>query len=379
MNVCRPAQLAFRFLADFLFRTDKLTFPKAIVLKSTSPRFRVRMADSAFQIAGASSVKTACAVCEVIRSFLRCFLSCLYCSSASKEVRLRSMERSERRMHVCESGHSRTVISNTDGTPNRLLAPLVILGMCLFGLSPCASAQSSDAQAVALVQNAVAAVNGSQTVNDLTLSGSATRTGGSGTVSGALVIRANSAHQSRIDFSVSSGIVTELRDSSTAIPSGSRIDSAGVIHPVALQNCWSDVGWFSPVVSMFFTVSDPTVVFRYVGQETFQGASVNHVVAKRQVANQPKAAKVLIRQLSATDLFFDATTGLPVAMRFNLYPDSSAQTSTPVTVEFGNYQQLPSGQNLPFHVTRNEAGTVTDIQITSAVVNSGILSSTFSN
>jgi hypothetical protein len=85
MNVCRPAQLAFRFLADFLFRTDKLTFPKAIVLKSTSPRFRVRMADSAFQIAGASSVKTACAVCEVIRSFLRCFLSChLCCSSAIK-------------------------------------------------------------------------------------------------------------------------------------------------------------------------------------------------------------------------------------------------------------------------------------------------------
>jgi len=40
---------------------------------------------------------------------------------------------------------------------------------------------------------------------------------------------------------------------------------------------------------------------------------------------------------------------------------------------------LPSGQNVPFHVTRNEAGTVTDIQITSAVVNSGISSSTFSN
>jgi len=262
---------------------------------------------------------------------------------------------------------------------NRPLALLVILGMCLFGLSPCASAQSSDAQAVALVQNAVAAVNGGQTVNDLTLSGSATRTSGSGTVSGALVIRANSLHQSRLDFSVSSGIVTELRDSSAAIPSGSRIDSAGVIHPVALQNCWSDVGWFSPVVSMFFTVSDPTVVFRYVGQETRKGVNVNHVVAKRQVMNQPGVIAVLIRQLSATDLFIDATTGLPVAMRFSIYPNDSTQTGTPVTVEFGNYQQLPSGQNVPFHVTRNEAGTVTDIQITSAVVNSGISSSTFSN
>jgi hypothetical protein len=245
-------------------------------------------------------------------------------------------------------------------------------------LAAVAMAQTGDAQAVALVQNAVIAVSGGQLVSDLTLTGSATRTSGSGTVSGSLVIRANSSHQSRLDFGANSGTVIELRDSSTAIPSGRRID-AGVVSPLALQNCWSDAGWFSPVVSMFLTASDPTVVFRYVGQETLHGVSVNHVVAKRQVKNQPKAATVLIRQVSTTHLFLDATTGLPVAMRFNIYPDSSAQTGTPVTVEFGNYQQLSSGQNVPFHVTRNEAGTITDVRITGAVVNSGISSSAFSN
>jgi hypothetical protein len=246
-------------------------------------------------------------------------------------------------------------------------------------LAPAVFAQSSDAQAIAIVQSAAAAVSGSEPLNDIVLTGNVASTSGAGTISGSLVIKATSKHQSRIDFTFGSGIVTEIRDSSTAVPSGRRIDSVGVVYPRALQNCWSDVGWFSPVVSMFLTASDPTVVFRYVGLETRHGVSVNHVVAKRDVKNQPEAARVLVRQVSTTDLFLDATTALPVAMKFNIYPDSSAQTGTPVTVEFGNYQQLASGQNVPFHVSRNEAGTITDIQITSAVVNSGIPASTFSN
>jgi len=48
-------------------------------------------------------------------------------------------------------------------------------------------------------------------------------------------------------------------------------------------------------------------------------------------------------------------------------------------VNFSQYQQLSTGQMVPFRITRYESSVVTDIQLTNVVVNSGVTASVFAN
>jgi hypothetical protein len=259
------------------------------------------------------------------------------------------------------------------------LVILVVVCALLLAVTPQAAAQTSDTVALVLVQQATSALGAGSGVSDLVLSGSATRKDASGTVSGAIVLKATAQHQSRTDFNVTTGVLTQVRDSSTRIPSGHFVDSSGVVHALALHNCWTDVGWFSPVISELLTTSDSTLVFRYSGQETMRGVAVNHIVVKRRLTDEPPQAAVFVAQLSTTDFYLDAKTSLPVAMRFNQHPDSSASTNLLVTVNFSQYQQLSTGQMVPFRITRYESSVVTDIQLTNVVVNSGVTASVFAN
>ena len=77
------------------------------------------------------------------------------------------------------------------------------------------------------------------------------------------------------------------------------------------------------------------------------------------------------------DFYLDATSLLPVAIKFNTHPDDDANTNIPVEVDFSSYQAV-NGAQIPFHIQKFSQGTLMlDVTVTSVAVNSGVADSAF--
>jgi hypothetical protein len=251
----------------------------------------------------------------------------------------------------------------------------------LFLVVPSAFPQSnptpttSAPQAAALASQALASLIGTAQVNDVTLTGSGTRTAGSDVESGSVSLKALGTSQSRLDFSVASGTRSEIRDlNSSAAPQGFWIGLDGSVHSMANQNCVTDAAWFFPPFSVLSQLSNTNLVASYVGQETKNGAAVQHL----SFAVQNGDTTGLSQQLSTEDIYLDASSYLPVALAFNVHPDNDASANIPVEIDFSNYQTV-SGVQVPFHIQQFLNGTVLyDLTIQSATLNSGLTNTAFS-
>lgn len=264
-------------------------------------------------------------------------------------------------------------------TASRCGVPGSSEGMRAFGIfafllaaSMAVSAQVSDQKAVALGQAATYAMSGGSTITDITLTGSANRNDGTTTLSGPIVLKATATHISRVDFSVSTDAAIEFRDSSTRIPKGSIVDGSGAIHEMAIHNCWSDVSWFAPLLSLLANSAHSNLIFRYVGTEVYNGMPVDHIRIKRHLRRERPEVGVLVSKLSATDILLDRSSELPLVIRYNTHPETNASLNIPAEVEFSAYQKIASGQTIPFRVTRRQGGVTTDVQVVGAAINSGV-------
>lgn len=77
------------------------------------------------------------------------------------------------------------------------------------------------------------------------------------------------------------------------------------------------------------------------------------------------------------DLFLNSTTLLPVALSFAAHPDNNALLDIPVQVQFSNYQNV-GGVQIPFHIQKFLNYSLSlDLQVQSAVLNSGLSANSF--
>jgi hypothetical protein len=230
-------------------------------------------------------------------------------------------------------------------------------------------------QAVALTAQAMAALTGPTQVSDITLTGTATRTAGSDIESGSVTLKALGNPNSRLDLVLTSGTSSEIRNASNGTPQGSWIGLDGVSHAFSMHNCITDAAWFAPQLSVLSQLSNPNLIASYVGPETRNGAAVQHLhFAIQSATADPRG---LLQSLSAEEVYLDASTFLPVAFAFNTHPDNDELTNIPVEIDFSNYQPV-NGAQIPFHVQKFLNGTLLlDLNIQSAVLNSGIAPSAF--
>jgi hypothetical protein len=269
----------------------------------------------------------------------------------------------------------------------RVTALLAVVSVCFF--FPFAveaqksQAGSTQAQALAIAQQAQAALVGSVSVADVTITGTATRTIGSDSEAGNFTLKALGDDQSRFDLVLSAGTSSEIYNvptiSTTSTgPQGFWIDSTGAVHPMANHNCLAGEIWFFPALSIVGDLSNPAIVVTYVGPETKNGASVQHLTYSLAVAGSTSGANPLLTQLSATDVYLDSSTLLPVAIAYNVHPDNNFLVNIPVEIDFSAYQAV-QGVQTPFHVQRFFNGSLLyDLNIQSATVNSGLTSAAFS-
>jgi len=261
------------------------------------------------------------------------------------------------------------------------LCKIFVLVIC-FGLTlvPAAKSQTStraptsDPQAVALANQSFSALVGATTINDVTLTGTVVRTASSDEGTGTVTLKALGTSQARLDMNLSDGQRSEIRNlSSTGSAQGLWVGPDRSAHSAAIHNTLTDAAWFFPALTVLSQTSNSTYLFTYVGQETRNGAAVQHIRAAQNVGYSDP----LIQGLTNEDIYLDASSLLPVALTYNAHPDNNALSNIPVEVEFSNYQAV-SGVKIPFRVQQVFNGTLfLDITIQSAALNTGLTSAAF--
>jgi len=245
---------------------------------------------------------------------------------------------------------------------SRTVALLFTIG--LFAL-PTISLAQSDPQALAFAAQSLAALTGGTTVNDVTLTGNATLTVGSDVGSGTATLSAKGRYESRIDLNLDNGQRTEIRNSTNG-PLAEWIGSDGNSHLFAQQNCLTDAVWFYPTFSSLASANDPNQTLSYIGLETFNGTSVQHLHSVWSG-----------QQLTSMDFYLDATTLLPVATNFNAHPDTDPTTNIAVQILFSSFGNQ-NGVQVPYHIQEIFNGNLLlDFTATTATVNSGLQDSLF--
>jgi hypothetical protein len=242
--------------------------------------------------------------------------------------------------------------------------------------SVCAGAQnipSSDPLAVSLAQQSVAALNGSVPIADAVLTGVATRIAGSDIEKGTVTLNAKGAVESRIDFSLSGGTRTEIRNNTAGFPQGAAILNGGNQQAVAMHNCRINASWFFPELSALAQAADPTQIFAYIGLEQRKGASVHHLRTFHYSPAKRPDVTAIRQDVSTMDIYLDSTSLLPLAFAFNTHPDDDALTNIAVEVDFYNYRPF-SGVLVPTHIQKLIwNGLALDISISGATFNTGLL------
>jgi hypothetical protein len=264
------------------------------------------------------------------------------------------------------------------------LSRCTILAIC-FGLIPLtvvAKTQAptvtptSDPQAISLANQALSALVGTTQVGDVTLTGTATRTAGSDVGTGAVTLKALGVAMSRLDMNLSNGTRSEIRNLSSGLPQGFWIAPNSSAHSAANHNNMTDAAWFFPALTVLSQASNSSYLFTYVGQETRNGTTVQHIRVAQNIGSAADPTG-LARQLSTEDIYLDGNSLLPVALTFNAHPDNNALANIPVEVDFSNYQVV-NGVKIPFRVQQFFNGTLfLDITVQSAALNAGLTSTDF--
>jgi hypothetical protein len=222
-------------------------------------------------------------------------------------------------------------------------------------------------------------------VSDVKLSGNAVWNSGTSAESGTATAYAKTNVSSRLDLALPSGKRSELRSSVGGSPRGAWINGSGKLTLSAVHNCWTDAVWFFPGLTSLsaansgrFRSSQAKLVLVYVGLETRDDRSVQHIQSYQYLASTVPRKTAFIQKISTVDYYLDAQTLVPLSLTFSAHPDNDASTNIAVEVDYSDYQQT-HGILVPFHITKLWQGNpLLDFTVTNVAVNSGLPDSLFS-
>lgn len=227
---------------------------------------------------------------------------------------------------------------------------LVSVCLVVFALPTFALAQNqSDPQALAFAAQSITAMVGNSTITDVTLTGNVTWTGSGTPESGTATLLALGTSESRMNLALPTGTRTEIRDSSTGLAQGEWIAESGASGAFSPQNTLTDAAWFFPALGSLTAGS--SVLLSYVGAETRNGESVQHLQSYLNQSGSLPAGFPSVQQLSTIDFYLDASTFLPSAVVFNAHPDNDANSNLVTEIDFSNYQMI-SGVNVPTRIQK---------------------------
>lgn len=254
---------------------------------------------------------------------------------------------------------------------DRRLAPSLFLVAALAcALHAQTPPVTRDPRALALAAKALVAISAAP-LQSLALTGSVTRRAGS-EQTGTFQLEANARGQSRLELSLGSGNLVQVRDGSGPVPQGQWARSDGKAHAVALHNLWAAPLWPLPALGALHRLAaDTSISVGFAGAETHAGVATEHVWFA------PAGPTPLAARLGRVDFYLDATTLLPRYLDFDSHPDNALNIDLPVEVVFSDYQRV-QGVLIPFHIQRYLRQTlVLDLRVSDADINPSLSSGDF--
>jgi hypothetical protein len=258
------------------------------------------------------------------------------------------------------------------------LASFVLVILSIPQLTVAQQTTSWSTQALQLLRQSLAALQGSSSLSDVTLTGSAHRIAGSDDESGSAVFKALASGAGRSDLDLSSGQRSEVQNLTATEPAGAWSGPDRASHPIANHNLLTEPAWFFPAFAIARRLSSTGYVGTYVGHEIHNGQAVEHISVSQTPSPHIASGLFPLQHLTQVEFFLDSTTLLPSAIAFTIHPDNNALLDILVEVRFSDYRPVNGGQ-VPFHVQKYLNNSLAlDFQVASVTFNSGLSAASFS-
>lgn len=256
----------------------------------------------------------------------------------------------------------------------RIPRPVFLLFVFLF-VSAVSNAQQTstpvprDASAISLIQKSVATMT-SAIPTDSTATGSITLVEGSSTENGTIQFLTHGTVETAEQIILpndqrlviySSGDAKEVRGGQTTTP--------------PLEASATDQYVDFPLPFLVSVLNNPDSAFQYIGQESLNGESVQHVKAWNTFASNVHLQQ--LASFSTRDIWFDSTSGLPVKIAYVRQAGEGNVPKFPVEVLFADYAKV-NGVQVPFQIKKSYNGTPWEtITIQSIAFNTGLMDADF--
>ncbi len=252
---------------------------------------------------------------------------------------------------------------------------LVALGAAFF--LPSQAQQSAtvaqttqrDAQALALIQKSVTAF-GTSVPLDSTATGTVTVVEGSTTQTGTIQILTRGATQTSETIFLPDGQRSVVYSNGNAKEANDKGPTNPPLELILTDQC---VDFPLPLLLSVLNTSDEA--YRYVGEETLDGTSTQHIQVWNTFASKPRLGK--LSSFSTRDIWFDTSSGLPLKITYSRRAGGGSAPAFPVEVTFSNYTNV-NGVSYPFQINKSFNGTPwLTITIQNVAFNTGLTDAQF--
>jgi hypothetical protein len=250
---------------------------------------------------------------------------------------------------------------------------LLILGS-LFLSSSLSGQQSSptvqsDPTAIALIQKSVAAM-AINVPSDSSATGNITVVEGSMTDSGSISVQTLGTGETSETLNLSGGQRAVIYSNGDAKETNGTQSVNPVVELIVTDQC-ADF----PLPLLLGALNNTDEAFQYVGLETLNGASVQHIKFWSTFSSKPRMQK--LASFSTRDVWLDAASSLPVKIAYMRQPGEGAVHSTRMEIFLSNYTNV-NGVQYPFQISKSYNGTLWQtITIQSVSFNTGLTDSQF--
>jgi outer membrane lipoprotein-sorting protein len=234
---------------------------------------------------------------------------------------------------------------------------------------PATQTPQRDAQAVAILQQSVAAM-ASTVPSDSSATGTVTVIEGSTTQTGAIQILTLGPTQTSEILNLTNGQRSIIYSNGDALET-----TATQSANPPLELIVTDQSPDFPLPLILSALNNPDASFRYIGQEALNGVSVQHVQFWNSFSSKPHLQK--LAPFSMRDLWIDPTSAMPLKIAYSRRAGGGAIPAIPIEVFFSNYTNV-NGVLYPFQINKSLNGTPWQkITIQSVSFNTGLTAAQF--
>lgn len=239
----------------------------------------------------------------------------------------------------------------------------------LLSAGQSSSTVQRDPTAIAILQKSVASM-AANAPSDSSATGTVTITEGSTTENGTISIQTLGTNDTAETINLPDGERAVIYSYGDAKEINGTASFNPVLELIVVDQC---ADFPLPFLSAMLANSDEAI--HYIGQETLNGSSVQHIQVWNTFTSRPDIQK--LAPLSTRDIWIDSTSNLPVKMTYTRHFGRGAAPAIPVELDFSGYTSV-NGVLYPFQISKSYNGTPWQtITIQQVLFNTGLTDSQF--